>query len=291
MTAWPSRAGGRARSIPGDLVGLSGLVLHVFVPVFLMAGLLVISLARPGAYGALTREDGLIEYATAVCYFVAFLAGLLLTRRVLAKADWPFTVLYGCMAVAFLVACLEEISWGQRIFQIEASSFFREQNIQREIGIHNLQGLHALLHPAYIVVGFTGAFGVIVPSRILNGPGRAIVTRLLPSPHLFLYFFPCFAYYLVAELLSPFTTIAWVDPDQVSRWFPGRNVTPEGLYAVPAHLLDGLRSLVPFDWLRTYRRDFAFWRHQESFELLLSMGFLLFVRERLRHESSRPSTS
>jgi hypothetical protein len=262
----------------GRILGsLSKLVLHVAVPVLLMVALLVIHLARPGRYEALTREDGVVEYATAVCYFAAFLAGLLLTRRVLAGRDWPFTVLYGGMAVAFLVVCLEEISWGQRIFQVESPDFFRETNIQREIGIHNLQGIHALLHPAYIVVGFTGAFGALVLSRLLNAPERAIVTRLLPSPSLFLYFFPCFAFYLVAELLFPFTTVT--DLDEINRIFRGRNIAPEGVYAIPAHVLDALRSLVPSDWRHTYRQPFAFWRHQEPIELILSLGFLLFVRE------------
>jgi hypothetical protein len=259
-------------------------VLHVLVPVLLLGALLVIHLARPGMYWRLTREDGLIEYATAVCYFVAFLAGLLLTRKVLAKTGWPLAALYGCMSVAFLVVGLEEISWGQRIFQIESPQFFRDSNIQREIGMHNLQGLHALLHPAYIVVGFTGAFGMIVLGRLLNEPGRAIVAQLLPSPSLFLYFFLCFAFYLVAELVSPFTTVAEVD--QVNRLFPGRDMALEGFYAIPAHVLDALRSLVPFDLLTTYRvPGLAFWRHQESIELILSMGFLLFVRERLHAHS------
>lgn len=40
--------------------------------------------------------------------------------------------------VSFFFAAGEEISWGQRIFNIASSDYFLEKNLQQEINLHNL---------------------------------------------------------------------------------------------------------------------------------------------------------
>jgi hypothetical protein len=42
------------------------------------------------------------------------------------------------MGLVFVFGAGEEISWGQRILNIESSEFFVKHNAQREINIHNL---------------------------------------------------------------------------------------------------------------------------------------------------------
>ena len=42
------------------------------------------------------------------------------------------------MAVLFFFAAGEEISWGQRIFNIQSGDFFLENNKQAETNLHNL---------------------------------------------------------------------------------------------------------------------------------------------------------
>lgn len=41
-------------------------------------------------------------------------------------------------ALIFFFGAGEEISWGQRIFNIESSAFFMENNAQKETNLHNL---------------------------------------------------------------------------------------------------------------------------------------------------------
>ena len=82
-------------------------------------------------------EDGPVEWGTAIC--------LLLSCLVLLRNAWALrgrgglavamTLLY---ALAFFFAAGEEISWGYRLFDWEASEFFRENNAQGETNIHNL---------------------------------------------------------------------------------------------------------------------------------------------------------
>lgn len=85
-----------------------------------------------------TKEDGFAEYGTA---FLLFCSSLLLISRFIKlqkykKNLWKLGIL--AIALVFLFGAGEEISWGQRIFNIESSEFFKENNAQSETNLHNL---------------------------------------------------------------------------------------------------------------------------------------------------------
>lgn len=85
-----------------------------------------------------TKEDGYAEYGTAV---LLFCSSVLLFYRLIKlfkfkKPLWKFGVLF--LAAIFLFGAGEEISWGQRIFNIESSEYFLENNAQGETNLHNM---------------------------------------------------------------------------------------------------------------------------------------------------------
>jgi len=84
------------------------------------------------------REDGPAEWLTTLflfgCSFIAVYRAY--QFRKLKKSLWVLT--WGAMAFLFFFAAGEEISWGQRIFGIESSEFFLENNKQAETNLHNL---------------------------------------------------------------------------------------------------------------------------------------------------------
>lgn len=85
-----------------------------------------------------TKEDGYAEYGTAV---LLFSSSLLLFYRLIKlfkfkKPLWKLGMLL--LAVIFLFGAGEEISWGQRIFNIESSEYFLENNAQGETNLHNM---------------------------------------------------------------------------------------------------------------------------------------------------------
>lgn len=85
-----------------------------------------------------TQEDGFVEYGTA---FLLFCSSLLLISRFIKlqkykKATWKFGILM--LAIIFFFGAGEEISWGQRIFGIESSEYFQENNAQGETNLHNM---------------------------------------------------------------------------------------------------------------------------------------------------------
>ena len=82
-------------------------------------------------------EDGLIEWLTVV--------GLVIGLCVCIRRIWVlrhsragiFLTMTTLLAVFFFFGAGEEISWGQRIFNIESSGFFKENNAQGEMNLHN----------------------------------------------------------------------------------------------------------------------------------------------------------
>lgn len=85
-----------------------------------------------------TKEDGMVEYGTAI---LLFCSSILLLFRFFKlykykKTLWKIGVLG--MALVFFFGAGEEISWGQRIFNVQSSEYFIEHNAQGETNLHNL---------------------------------------------------------------------------------------------------------------------------------------------------------
>lgn len=85
------------------------------------------------------KEDGVIENATAlfllsVCIIQVY---RFLKLKKYKSAFWIIGTLF--FAIAFLFGSGEEISWGQRIFNIETGEYFKQNNLQNETNLHNLK--------------------------------------------------------------------------------------------------------------------------------------------------------
>ena len=123
----------RPANAPRPVVGL-------YVLLAAMLAILTLSLTAPGAYAALVREDGVVEWLTAL--------GLLATASALAARyrerarrrgpAWRGVVLTAAAAALFGFG--EEISWGQRIvgYAVAEGSLLDTYNLQGETNVHNL---------------------------------------------------------------------------------------------------------------------------------------------------------
>lgn len=85
-----------------------------------------------------TVEDGFVENGSAI--FLLSSSMILLYRffKLFKHKDlfWKIGVL--AMALVFFFGAGEEISWGQRIFNVESSQYFIENNAQGETNLHNM---------------------------------------------------------------------------------------------------------------------------------------------------------
>ena len=86
-------------------------------------------------------EDGPTEYATAFGFLCAAILLSISAFRARSKREdsplWYFCFLSFLSVVLALVA-LEEISWGQRIFNLETPDVIAEINLQNELNFHNI---------------------------------------------------------------------------------------------------------------------------------------------------------
>ncbi len=136
--------------VTASLYGLPALSLMIVALFFL----------KPRLADSLAREDYIIESLTAL---TAIMGGLILggIGIYFAYKKAPKRAVFALIAAAaFVVIGMEEISWGQRVFDINPADFFLENNMQKEINLHNLDTnlamtiFYALTFLVFVVVPF-----------------------------------------------------------------------------------------------------------------------------------------
>lgn len=155
------------------------------------------------------REDGVIEYATALFYLVASVVSAVLAYR---SRHWKARAwMLGILAVLFFGVSGEEISWGQRIFDIETPEFFETYNIQNETNLHNMAG-YTVDHALYLGVLLYGGVVPFLARRIpffrkLFG----VVGLPIPSLGLTIGFLALSVYPWVARATMPASVLSHYD--------------------------------------------------------------------------------
>ena len=96
----------------------------------------------------LTKEDGPVESIGAVFFFLTSTLFFFLFFQDNSGNDFWFfrmkkNVFFLCLGLTFFLGFAEEISWGQRIFNISTPESIKEINLQQELNIHNLYIFHA----------------------------------------------------------------------------------------------------------------------------------------------------
>jgi hypothetical protein len=137
-------------------------------------------------------EDGVFEYLTALLFLLSsifFLRSFILNRNV-------FFIL---LSIIFFLGFGEEISWGQRIFNLSTPGYFEKHNVQNELTLHNLEvfnakdfdntlkgGVKKLLTINFLYNLFWFGFGIILPLTVMFlGFAKKLTSRFnLPVPPL-----------------------------------------------------------------------------------------------------------
>jgi hypothetical protein len=92
----------------------------------------------PTLYVSLLREDGPLENLATISTFIASVFFSLAYFRY--KSDRPYLFLF--FSLLLLLVFFEEISWGQRFFDIETPDTFSRFNAQNEINLHNYNPIY-----------------------------------------------------------------------------------------------------------------------------------------------------
>lgn len=116
-------------------------------------------------YRSIIKEDSIVEWLTFAFLTAAGILSLILATRIKLNHQylhWFFILFFGFN----ILAGLEEISWGQRVFDVETTGVFHEYSDQNEMNLHNtFQGLFHIKtkHIALLVLFL---YGSILPGLL-----------------------------------------------------------------------------------------------------------------------------
>jgi hypothetical protein len=199
----------------------------------------------PEIYYYFITEDSLSEYAQAGFYLMASLITALFVRCCVPHKLYFLAALYALLSLGLFFVGMEEISWGQRVLDIANPEYFRKNNVQRELTIHNLNTFQPVLRYCYMGIGLYGAISWVVIAPLLfvtKAKGSSFLHYVAPPWYLAPYFFVCFVIYTFLHVIRPKYYISEI----------------------------GLKIDEVY-W------KFLHWREEEHAELFLSLGFLLFA--------------
>ena len=218
-------------------------------PFVLLLALIGIKCGWPALYDQWIQEDSVIENAQAVGLGAAAFLSLALSRRSWKqhrKADG----LYFLGAGFVLLLCVfEEWSWLQRVFKYPTPALIKANNWQREMTVHNMDGIQPSMPYAYMVVGLAGTLGWWLLDR-LHVNDHHIQRKIFPSWYLSSYFLVLFfVYFTLSEMSSLLVRHGY------QEWSLGK---------------------------------FLIWRDQEPAELVLALGILFhFVDQSIKFRAGQ----
>lgn len=156
----------------------------------------------PDLFNQLDSEDSVIEYAT----FLLYLFSAIITYKSLKliKTTTKSPTLRKFQSVLLVTATLglaliagEEISWGQRLFNIQTPDKMLEINMQKEVSLHNIEGVFDYVYYAYLALGLYGILSPLLKLfnlKIFKHSLKQWFAPVLSSWFLIPYFIPMTAY-------------------------------------------------------------------------------------------------
>lgn len=179
-------------------------------------GYLIMALYFPRLYILATYEDLIGEWAQV---FLFTLTMLLATRQAFVAAK--FRLFFGLLALACFYVSGEEISWGQRLFDVPTPDFFDQHNLQGETNLHNFftGPISTMTKQAleYVIAAGLAGYGLVYPWLLQRRAHLALwlERKELAAPPLYLWPFFVLSAFLeigllqfneaeIAEILIPF---------------------------------------------------------------------------------------
>ena len=223
-----------------------------YIPFSFIALLIAIKATSFDLYWDLMgAEDSLAEYATCLVYLLATALTIKIAWTHYQAEDRRAAWLLIIMAFGYFVIAMEEISWFQRILDINSPAFFEQNNLQAETNLHNLLA-NDDLHKLYMLVGFYGAYGW----RFFSKKMRIRLPRwskfTIPDKQLRWYFLPTFLLYFYFDYINRFLVhVAGLEflriPLGHQGWLIGKDQEP-------IEFLLGLGFLIHMLWVSRHHK-------------------------------------
>ena len=173
------------------------IIVGVITACFVLVLIYALDYYHPVGYSFFVSEDNWGEYGSFVFYFYA---SILVTIAICRNARYrrPGYIVFAL--VCFILA-MEEISWGQRLFDIETPEVLYQYNIQEELNFHNIVEYYLDIEYAFVLV--VGFWGIILPILQWWLKAIAIISEKLGIPTLSIKYWPFLALALFFYIRSP----------------------------------------------------------------------------------------
>jgi hypothetical protein len=135
---WSLMGSRRPKLVLSESNGISTERGSIFVVLFISVILLVLFIFQPAVFNALSNEDNLIEWGSALllfgsCFIAAFSS---IKYKHTLNNSKAIKVSLSLLSFVFFIIAMEEISWFQRVFEIKTPEMF-EGSSQNEMNLHN----------------------------------------------------------------------------------------------------------------------------------------------------------
>lgn len=110
----------------------------IYVSVFTLVGFVWSYINHDTFKAYFVMEDGFTEWSTVVFLLIGLFVCVQRVWKLKGEKPFLFLFMTSLLALLFFFGAGEEISWGQRIFEVESSEFFTQNNAQGETNLHNL---------------------------------------------------------------------------------------------------------------------------------------------------------
>ncbi len=178
------------------------LVLIIIFPILFGLGMYWLSRENNSLYKLIGSEDHLIEWLQFFLFGASGIISFILALK-FRKISKLMFIIFLIVSFGLIFVAGEEISWGQRIFNIDGHEVFDGQteipilkyNVQSETNIHNFKTFHNKVGYMYLAAGAYGCFAwllVCIFDKLFNF--RKSIRKFFPffvsPPYLFFYFLP-----------------------------------------------------------------------------------------------------
>lgn len=263
----------------------------IFPLVFAIAVLYIFKI-DPLAADRLAIEDGALEYLSALFCLVA--AGLFFTicgnytskRHILPARIALF------IGFIFFVIGMEEISWLQRILNIESNDFFMKYNAQQEINLHNLNiDLTAFVY-------YFGAFLLLIllpyykttlsrisSNKFLKTACNFIPDRWIIIPSSIMVGFIAYGNHIQTTIALALLLTIGILINEAARFYKDRDIFSVSVASIAVILLCILPiffgTIIEYDFVNYTLRP---WVAQEYMEFLIAFGIMIYAIDYFRSQ-------
>lgn len=164
-----------------------------FLSLLLLAMFLLATTWPFNEYKEIVKEDRFVENLQFTTLFITGIISMLIAIKLFSKKK-ILGLLFWFIAIGFLVVAGDEVSWGQRILNIQTPEYLSEINQQQEITVHNIEGVQLFVGFGYMLISLYGISMWFIKDKIKKLQKSKYSYLFIPSPSLLLLFGFSFIY-------------------------------------------------------------------------------------------------